>query len=97
MAAFFNKESEVKGLTDKSAKRWSDQSANVNVYPKPKVVVLESYSTGSWGAPGWQVAVSQHRLHGWVQMCAGLHKDRASDLASAAAPLLTSSLWVIDM
>ena len=68
IAAFFNKESEVKVFTDGSRERWLEQSANVNVYPKPKVVLLEGYSTGSWSAEGWQVAVSEHRLHGRVQM-----------------------------
>ena len=58
IAAFFNKELVVKKYTDESRQRWLDQSANVNVNPKPKVLVLEGWSNGAWSSMGWKVAVS---------------------------------------
>lgn len=68
IAAFFNKELDVKVFTDESRQRWLDQSANVNVYPKPKVLLLEGWSNGNWSPEGWKVAVGDCKLQGWTQM-----------------------------
>jgi len=57
MAAFFNKELVVKKYTDESRQRWLDQSANVNVFPKPKVLVLEGWS--KYVPMGWKVATCE--------------------------------------